>query len=77
MYRMYGIAQGARDGGVRMYRMYGIAQGARDGGARMYRMYGQIYAPDNICTSAIRGGRIAQGVKVGKERRVLQQTSSN
>ena len=23
MYRMYGIAQGARDGGARMYRMYG------------------------------------------------------
>ncbi|NOR41851.1 MAG: hypothetical protein GQ572_00840 [Gammaproteobacteria bacterium] len=22
-YRMYGIAQGARDGGARMYRMYG------------------------------------------------------
>ena len=23
MYRMYGIAQGAKDGGARMYRMYG------------------------------------------------------
>jgi len=33
MYRMYGIAQRARDGGARMYRMYGIAQRARDGGA--------------------------------------------
>ena len=40
MYRMYGIPQGARDGGAVMYRMYGIPQGARDGGTVMYRMYG-------------------------------------
>ena len=65
MYRMYGIAQGARDGGACMYRMYGIAQGARDGGACMYRMYGQIIAPSIICTSTIHGGRIAQRAKDG------------
>ena len=33
MYRMYGMPQGARDGGAAMYRMYGMPQGARDGGA--------------------------------------------
>ncbi len=32
MYRMYGITQGAMDGGAYMVRMYGIAQGAMDGG---------------------------------------------
>ena len=26
-------------------------------------MDGQIFAPSNICTSTIRGGRIAQGAK--------------
>jgi hypothetical protein len=40
MYRMYGIPQGAREGGADMYRMYGIPQGAREGGADMYRVYG-------------------------------------
>ena len=35
MYRMYGIPQGAMEGGAVMYRMYGIPQGAREGGAVM------------------------------------------
>jgi len=42
MYRMYGIAQGAKEGSAHMYRMYGIAQGAKEGGAHMYR---QKFAP--------------------------------
>ena len=33
MYRMYGIPQGAMEGGAVMYRMYGIPQGAMKGGA--------------------------------------------
>ena len=33
MYRMYGIPQGAMEGGAVMYRMYGIPQGAMEGGA--------------------------------------------
>ena len=33
MYRMYGMSQGAMEGGAAMYRMYGMSQGAMEGGA--------------------------------------------
>jgi len=45
MYRMYGMTQGAMEGGAVMCRMYGMTQGAMEGGAVMYRMCGQIFAP--------------------------------
>jgi len=35
MYRMYGMSQGAMEGGAAMYRMYGMSQGAMEGGAAM------------------------------------------
>ena len=44
MYRMYGIPQGAREGGAVMYRMYGIPQGAREGGAVVAIKLNKSYA---------------------------------
>jgi len=38
MYRMYGMPQGAREGGAAMYRMYGMPQGAREGGAAILKI---------------------------------------
>jgi hypothetical protein len=32
---MYGMSQGAMEGGAAMYRMYGMSQGAMEGGAAM------------------------------------------
>jgi len=75
MSRMDGIPQGAMDGGAVMSRMDGIPQGAMDGGAVMSRMDGQIFAPCNICTSTIRGGRIPTGAMDGSSRTMQEQLS--
>jgi len=49
MYRMYGMSQGAKDGGAAMYRMYGMSQGARDGGAAMYGVYRMLISSCFYC----------------------------
>ena len=53
MYRMYGMTQGAMEGGAAMYRMYGMTQGAMEGGAAMYRMYGMSRCHGKIIAPAL------------------------
>ena len=52
MYRMYGMTQGAMEGGAAMYRMYGMTQGAMEGGAAM-PMDGRYDARSHGCAGEV------------------------
>ena len=74
MYRMYGIPQGAKDGGAVMYRSLTDIHVFRDTSTSCTSDVRADICSCNICTSAVPGGRIPQGAMEGKERRMYSHS---